>query len=316
MKTFAQYTLSALMLLSSLEAAHSAPATSLNLEMTKARDFAEEAQEIRRRKMIMGSFARDQRGNGDIFDAYDAALEKLMGRDFVAVRVLARADEVKVQVKDTEVGRIFWVSSIVARPARDAKPVVRQRFQENLTLTVETVTQWTNTASGRFVSLTETSESKSLSAGRTYGIFTLSVFGKLTGQDWNLGAKAQANFDLGKGFKLGVTAQVAQASRSVLNVTEGRYERRFDRNASASARVQIDKTWTLKGLRSSAGMQFSWAGGADFSSKPGIYGFLSLGRDFKNARGEKIASLDFMAMKQLGMRDGGWMLGIMGSFVF
>jgi hypothetical protein len=144
----------------------------------------------------------------------------------------------------------------------------------------------------------------------------VSVFGKLVDQNWTLGAKANATLDLGKGFSLGLTAQVSETSRNILNVTEGRYDRRFDRYASASARIQIDKTWSLSGIKTSAGAQFNWVGGASFSANPSAYAFVSVGKGFVNSRGEEIGKLEFLAMKQLGMRDSGWMIGLMASFQF
>ncbi len=290
--------------------------TSVALDMGRARDFAEIVHELRYRKSFMGDFDRGEAYSQDIFDAYDAALSDFLGGDYRVNRIMARSYEIKLRVRDLDSGRDFWMSSIAQKAPKQASSVSQERLQENLTLTFENTTQWTDTERGSFVSFTQAGDAKTLAAGQRFGNFTVSVFGKLVNQDWTLGAKANARIDLGKGFALGLTAQVSEASRNVINVTEGRYDRRFDRNPSASARIQIDKTWSLTGIKTSAGAQFNWVGGASFSANPSAYAFMSIGKGFVNARGQEIGKLEFLALKQLGMRDSGWMIGLMGSFYF
>jgi hypothetical protein len=290
--------------------------SSVSLDMGRAREFAEIVHELRYRKSFMGDFDRGEAHSQDIFDAYDAALSDFLEGDFRVQRIMARSNEIKVRVRDLDTGRDFWMSSIAQKAPKQPSSVTQERLQENLTLTFESSTQWSDTARGSFVSFTEAGDAKTLAAGQRFGIFTVSVFGKLVEQNWTVGAKANARIDLGKGFALGLTAQVSESSRNILNVTEGRYDRRFDRYASASARIQIDKTWSLTGIKTSAGAQFNWVGGASFAANPSAYAFVSVGKGFVNSRGQEIGKLEFLALKQLGMRDSGWMIGLMGSFYF
>jgi hypothetical protein len=309
---------SAIFLLSSLLSlgAQAAGPSSVSLEMGRARDFAEIVHELRYRKSFMGNFDRGEAHSQDIFDAYDAALQDFLGGNYRVRRIMARSSEIKIWVRDVDSGRDFWMSSLIQDAPKTPSATTQHRLQENLTLTFENSTQWTDTVRGRFVSFTEAGDAKTLSAGQRFGNFTVSVFGKLVDQNWTVGAKANARIDLGKGFALGLTAQVSETSRKILNVTEGRYDRSFDRYASASARIQIDKTWSLSGIKTSAGAQFNWVGGASFATNPSAYAFVSVGKGFVNARGQEIGKLEFMALKQLGMRDSGWMIGLMASFYF
>ncbi|MEO5668693.1 MAG: hypothetical protein ABIR96_11590 [Bdellovibrionota bacterium] len=283
------------------------PLASNALDMGQARSFAIQALEVRASLHFAGEFRWGDAGSRDLFDSYDEAAKKLLGDKSRVLKVVGEEETVRLLVRDMATKQDLWVST------------ASSHYQENLTLTIETETSRRNSASGSFVSFSQASDaqsSKTLTAGLSTSNFSVAVFGKLVGQDWTLGAATNAWVEVSKGLKIGITAQVTQTSRNVLNVTEGHFVRRFDHYASPSMRIEIQKSWSMSGIRSGAGVQFDWIGGADFSATPAAHAFVSLGKDFVDSRGQTIAKLDFLATRQLGMSGEGWMASLMGSFYF
>ncbi len=291
---------------------------SVLIDMSQAREFAEMVHEIRRKKLFMGDFRREEAHATDIIAAYDAELLGLLGDDFQVEIVDAKPSQIDVLVKNKTTGNDYWLSSRIARynTAPAAVSSVKNSIKESLSFSIEQSKSMTMRDRGSFVSVTEKDKSVNVSAGREFENFTFTVFGNLTDENWNIGANVQAKFDLGSGVSLGLKAQVDSSVRQLLNFTEGSFSSRADRSISTSLRVQISKTWSRVGITATAGVQSRLVGLSDFDGNLSAYAFVSLGKEFLDANNQPIASLSFLAMRELGMGSQHWMLGLMASFKF
>jgi len=293
-----------------------AQAATLDLSLDRAERFANEAQKIRVEKGILGDFNRGAPLTADVFSAMDGAVSKaLNSRAYQAQKIWAKPDgQIRVQVKHSVTGESFWMTSVTVK-APTASTTTTALYKQATQLVIEERVAWQDTASGQFVTMTRSTADR-IEAGVLRGPFTLSVFGALEGNQVTLGTAATACVNLGKGFQLVLRGEVAETVDSTINVTQGSYRLGAARNPSAKVGIQVQKTWGITGLRTAAGVDLRFSGGDDFSTRPIPQVFLKAGKVFVDDRGNELATLDFIAVSDLGIEQADWMIALQGSFLF
>lgn len=304
-------------------------AAAAELTLDRAQGLSEWLLRFRRESGIYGDFRAGAPYMDDVFERARAEIDTVLPNGpYQIVAIHAFADAVSLEVRSQPTGRVLRLTSLRETRAETARVRVSEGFREMLRLVIEDRQSWRDARTGSFVTLTRAfgGTDNRLDVGRSFGVFTLSVFGRtLSAQDPGVrsqedldavGASAAIRVDLGGGFSVGLRGEISEVRATRLQLTQGRYRWDSDSHHEGLARLEIQKTFGLSGYRANAGFKLKFLGARGFAQEAAKEVFVGLGRVFRDSRGREIGSLDVLASREVGMDTDEWMVAVTGGFKF
>jgi hypothetical protein len=297
------------------------PALESEIDFSEAQSITGELLNLTSDFHFIGEMRSDTNENRDLFEQAENLASALLNQDSIQVKTISSdGQQIRLEVTDPQNARHLYLSAI--KESAPASKISTSSYMLPATqLIIEESSRWENTNEGYFTAIRKTQpisgdESTRAEFGVKRGPFSIAVFGGQAANGIKGGITSSIRIETQSGWNLSLIGMLTENIQNDFEVAEGRYQNKLSRLPDGFASLQIDRSWGVSQIKTTAGVNFFWKGGDRMSAAPTATFFIGIGKSFKDKRGRERGSLQFLGTTKAGNRGQEWFLGIQASLSF